>query len=76
MKALSCPCVSLITSVRIDIKARRDAVSVHDAVLDLSVHAHVRVLGLDSQDVCTRRLVFQNHSVLTVVVTLWKQPQV
>lgn len=76
MKALSCPCVSWITCVRIDIEARRDAVPVHDAVLDLPVHAHVGVLGLDSQDVRPRGLVFQNHGVLTVVVTLWKQSQV
>lgn len=47
----------------------------HDPVLDLSVHAHVRVLGLDAQDVRPRGLVFQNHGVLAVVETLWKEFQ-
>lgn len=69
-------CVWLVTSVRVDVEARRDAVSVHDAVLDLPVHARVRVLGLDAQDGRPRRLVFQNHGVLTVVVTLREQTQV
>lgn len=62
-----------LTGVRIDVKAGRHSVSVHDAVFDLSVDAHVGVVGLDAQDKRPWRLVLQDHSVLTVVVTLRAQ---
>lgn len=74
--AWPCPWRWAVTCVGIDVEAGRDAVSVHDAVLDLPVHAQVSVLGLDPQHACARRLVFQHHGVLTVVVTLWKQAEV
>lgn len=45
----------------------------HDAVLDLPVRAHISVVGLDAQDVRARGLVFQNHGILAVVLTLRKQ---
>lgn len=69
------PRVWLVTSIGVDVEPRRDAVSVHDPVLDLPVGAHVRVLGLDAQDVRPRGLVLQNHGVLAVVDTLWREFQ-
>lgn len=59
-----------LTCVRLDGKAGRHAVSVHDAVLDLSVDAHVGILGLDPQDERPGWLVLQDHGVLAVVLTL------
>lgn len=76
MNLLSYSELPWVTSVRINVKARGDAVPVHDAVLDLPVHAHVRVVGLDAQDLRARRLVLLNHGVLTVVLTLRKQFEV
>lgn len=72
LRGVVSPRVWSITSIGVDVKPRRDAVSMHDPVLDLSVHAHVCVLGLDAQDVRPRGLVFQNHGVLAVVETLWR----
>lgn len=70
------PCRWAVTGVGVDVEAGRDAVSVHDAVLDLAVDAQVGVLGLDPQHAGTRGLVLQNHGPLAVVVTLWKQAEV
>lgn len=38
-----------LTTVRVNVEPRRDAVAVHDAVLDLSIDPSVGVLGLDLQ---------------------------
>lgn len=45
----------------------------HDAVFDVSIDAHVIVVGLDTQDERSRRLVLQDHSILTVVLALREQ---
>ena len=62
-----------LTGVRVDVEAGRHPVSVHDAVLHLSVDPHVGVVGLDPQNQSPRRLVLQNHRVQTVVRTLREQ---
>lgn len=59
-----------LTGVGADIKTRRHAVPVHDAVLDFPVDAHVSVVGMDAQDEGSRWLVLQDDGVLTVVHTL------
>lgn len=53
----------------------RDAVAVHDAVLDLSVDAGVGVMGLDLQDEGARWLVLQDHGGPAVVLTLKEESQ-
>lgn len=45
----------------------------HDAVFDVSIDPHVIVVGLDTQDERPRRLVLQDHSILTVVLALREQ---
>lgn len=62
-----------LTCVWINVKPRRHAVSVHDAVFDLSVDAHVGVVGLDAQHERPRRLVLQDGGVQAVVLTLTGQ---
>lgn len=63
-----------LTTVGVDVEPRRDAVAVHDAVLDLAVDPSVGVLGLDLQHKGASGLVLQNHSGSAVVLTLgWIQ---
>lgn len=57
-----------LTSVGINLKPRGDAVSVHDAVFDLSINPHVCVVGLHAQHERPRWLVLQNRCI--VVLTL------
>lgn len=58
------------TGVGIDVEPRRDPVSVHDAVPDLSVLPHVGVVGLDAEDKGPRGLVLQDGGVQAVVQAL------
>lgn len=67
--------VSELTSIRINIKTRCHSISVHYAIFDLSIDAHVSIMSLDAQDERSWRLILQDCCVQAIVLTLTTKQQ-